>query len=371
MRRLFAVATFVVLAGAVANAGQVTIGSNITYNSTLGIYQSQNGLTQAYLTGTPTSCAGYQLYGNTCITSAAPTAVARNYDVTLFNALLDTGNTAPPAAQSNFPNSPFTGYTVASSGGSPSATGSTPEPAGATISGAGTTFSMLSDAANSTSDFWDFTGVGNTVTIPVGISGVSEVWTMLNDLYGLNGNTYASITFNFGANNSYTTTTSVVVNLYEGTEIRDAVDCTTAGTGGTNSCTAFALSTAANTPNGSLSGTNLAGLNNVTTAQLFSAPYTGSSSGTSASGGYVGSAGNLVLDDQGFNFGNNFLADYLVSISLTDTNEGVNTSRLGLSAVTINTSAVVPATPEPSTWILLSAGLFGLLAFSRLRKTAN
>jgi hypothetical protein len=371
MRRLFAVAAAVVLAGAVANAGQVTIGSNITYNGTTGVYQSQNGLTQAYLTGTATSCAGYQLFGNSCITSTAPTATSRNYDVTLFNDVVDTGNTAPPAPQPNFANSPFTGYAVNSSGGAPSTSGSAfSEPSGATITGGGTTFSMIADSANPTSDFWNFGSVGNTVTIPIGISGVSEVWTMLNDEYGLNGNTYSSITFNFGASSSNVTTTSVTVNLYEGTEIRDAVDCTTAGSGGTNSCTAFALTTASNTPNASLSGTNLSGLNNVTTANLYSAAYTGSSSGTSASGGYVGSAGNLVMDDQGFNFGSNFLSDYLVSISVTDTNASANVSRLGLSAVTINTSEV-SATPEPSTWILFGAGLVGLLALGRLRKITN
>jgi hypothetical protein len=368
MRRLFAVAAAVVLAGAVANAGQVTIGSNITYNGTTGVYQSQNGLTQAYLTGTATSCAGYQLFGNSCITSTAPTATAKNYDVTLFNAVVDTGNTSPPGPQPNLPNSPFTGYAVSTSGGAP-VTGSA-EPSGATITGGGTTFSMIADSASNTSDFWDFTGANNVVTIPIGISGVSEVWTMLDDMYGLNGNTYSSITFNFGASNSYTTTSSVTVNLYEGTEIRDAVECSTAGSGGTNSCTSFAMTTASNTLNGSLSGTNLTGLNNVTTANLYTAAYSGSSSATASGGGYVGSAGNLVLDDQGFNFGSNFLSDYLVSISVTDTNASINTSRLALSAVTINTSEMV--SPEPSTWILfVGAGLVCLLALRRLRKITN
>jgi hypothetical protein len=74
--------------------------------------------------------------------------------------------------------------------------------------------------------------------------------------------------------------------------------------------------------------------------------------------------GNLVLDDQGFFFTGSALttslSSYLVNIQIMEANVATG-SAVGISAVTVD------ATPEPSTILLLLAGL-GAIGFSRLRR---
>jgi hypothetical protein len=81
------------------------------------------------------------------------------------------------------------------------------------------------------------------------------------------------------------------------------------------------------------------------------------------SGAFAGSKGNVVLGDQGFNFGNAFSGLYLVDIKIAEASGTSGTSETALSAITV-------FTPEPSTaWLLLGGfGGIGLLLRRRVRE---
>jgi len=284
------------------SAGQIQLGGS-------------TGLTTTYMTSGVGSISGGSL---------------KNYDLNMFSSGTN-GGTAP---------TPFTGY---------SNTSGVASTAGSTLvdTGNGVTFDMISQTG-SDGNFWALVGANPAITIPVGVFGVQTAWTMMNNLYGVNGvnNTDVTFTFDSAADGSNAgTLQTVTVDLVNGTEIRDAVDCTSAG---------------CNTPgfaNGALTGSTSVGGVTVVTGNIYSSIYN-----TGSQSPYSGTSGNLVLDDQGFEFGNTYSNLYLVSIGVTDNSGAVGVSRTGVSAVTVVTASST-ATPEPSSVILLLTG-FGLLGLS-------
>ncbi len=95
----------------------------------------------------------------------------------------------------------------------------------------------------------------------------------------------------------------------------------------------------------------------VLTNQVLSMAYNGGPNNTV----YAGSSGNVVLGDQGFQFGTAFYGLYLVDVKIAEASGVGNTSQTALSAITVD------ATPEPSTiWLLLSG--FGAAGMSCLRR---
>lgn len=291
------------------NAGQIQIG------------QGNLGLTNTWMT------SGVGSVG---------TATLANYDATLFSGATN-GGTAPK---------PFTGYS------NTAGTAATP---GSTITGSnGITFDMISDTATpSDADYWNLLGNTPTVVIPVGVFGVKQVWTMLNDATGVNANNAEQVTYSFGssANDTGADVQTVTIDFVNGDEVRDAVDCT----GGGAACTSITYATGILASTNSVSNTGSAGAAtyNITALNLFTSLYTAGTAGAP----YTNTSGSLNLDEQGIGFGATFANQFLVSVKITD----LTGSDTAVSAVT-----VVTAVPEPSTVFLFAAGL-GALGFTRLR----
>ena len=244
--------------------------------------------------------------------------------------------------------------------------------------GTNVTFAMIDDSAHPTANMWDTSNTTTgTVGTPIvttdtiamgglGVFGVSNVWTMLNDQYGsltYNSGQTTQVTFNF------TTLTGGFVapltfTLTNGVEIRGAVNCT-AGTG-LSACQAFAYQNGLDTTNdysttGALnpsSGPNVSAFN----------VWTGTYNDTVSGGSYGNTSGNVYLDGQNFNLGSGYANDYLTSVQITDADAGSRQSRDILSAITVEGSTLPPSgVPEPSTWLLFATGL-GVLGFVRLRR---
>ncbi|HEU5020911.1 MAG TPA: hypothetical protein VFT60_03435, partial [Bryobacteraceae bacterium] len=184
---LITLATFGVVA---SYAGQIQIGQTI-----VGV---NHGLTKTWITSP--DCVG-------CASSVTTGFGLKNYNKNLF----EDGVPQPL---------PFAGYSDVSNVASV---------AGSTMydSTNDVTFAMISQTGTY-GNVWTSFG-SNTLTIPMGIFGVKNVWTMLNNYYGVDGANSTSVTFQFDDNadgsdaNSLTTLT---VDLKNGTEIRGAVDCT-------------------------------------------------------------------------------------------------------------------------------------------------
>jgi hypothetical protein len=267
------------------------------------------------------------------------TSTLKNYDTNLFSASTNAGS--PPT--------PFTGYS--NTAGVASVAGSTMMDSG------GVTFAMISQTG-SNGNFWDLLSPVPAITIPVGVFGVKTVWMMMNDLYGANGanNTDLIFTFDNAANGSDAASlNTVTLDLMNGAEIRDGVNCTNSGT----TCTSLNY---ANTLSSSTTmGTTLTGLGpatvSVNTRNIYSGIYDGGSGAP-----YAGTSGNLFLDDQGFGFGMAFANQYLVSIGVVNNSGAINVSRTAVSAVTL-----ITASPEPSTVLLFLTGL-GIIGVVGLKK---
>ena len=226
--------------------------------------------------------------------------------------------------------------------------------------GSGVTFDKINDTGN----FWDLpTGTASSIlTIPIGVFGVTDVWTMINDIEGVNARDI-TVSFNFGTSPTVSSFTDNVLltnaNTGHSGQVRNALVC--------NSC--VETSQVALT-----SGTVLNGVT-VVADNIFTQPFTILCQDPLAIAASIGSAsscgaqGTAYLDDQGFFFnslnlggGNTNLNTYLVSIQVKEiTNAGGGAA---LSAITIDTAA---ATPEPSTVLLFVAGL-GVVGLGRLRK---
>ena len=214
-------------------------------------------------------------------------------------------------------------------------------------------------------------GQVTTLVVPVAIKGANVVWTMLQDAYGVNGNSYTEVTFNFGSTSNQTSGYSTITyDLKTGREIRDAVSCTGASSSfpaaTTANCSSFAQSTSAGSRANNINlGTGVA----VYSTQVMQTAY----AGDARSGAYLNTAGTVQLDAQRFDFLGQHTNDWLVSISITSLTGGafyggsslVNTSRTALEAITVSTDTA----PEPSTWAMIAGGL-GVLGWVRRRRSA-
>jgi len=278
----------------------------------------------------------------------------RNYDNYLFD-----------GANNGSPTSPYGGYQQ-HSGASGTITDSTD----------GVTFNMVNDGCvggtcNGTApsaNVWVASGTG-TLTIPIGVFDVQDVWTMLSNVYGAAGAQDTTVKFNFGSTATTTNGTSLTVNLVNASsnmsansgQIGTAIECTGLGT---STCNTLAIGGLA--PSSSLNGiTSSSTLIPITvdTNTVYSTTYTSTIGGTSAFAS--SNTGTLSLYDQGFIFGNTYSNLYLVNLQVTDSFGTMNTSQTALSAITVDTAA----TPEPSTIWLGFTGMFavGLVVLRRRR----
>jgi hypothetical protein len=249
--------------------------------------------------------------------------------------------------------SPYTGYTQ------------TTAPASGNTLGQ---FAMISDGTSggNSNNFWD-AGSATTMTIPVGILGVADVWTMLNNIWGPAGASDTVVTFNFGTASNSGVDNILQVNLVNtgvggttGGQIRSGFDCTspltTCGSSALNSNTALANGTLASTSTATSILNSVAGPGvTVTTQNMFHA-----SGYTIGAGTFAGSTGNLNLDAQNFNL-SAFSSEYLVSIQVQELSGVGAVSQTSLSAITVDTA------PEPSTVFLFLTG-FGALGLARMRR---
>ncbi len=310
-----------------ATAGQIQIGGT-------------NGLTSSYVSS---GCSG----GGPCVAGSAGTATEQNYDNVLFSGALN-GGTAP---------TPYAGYSTSSAN------------AGTiTDSTNGVTFSMVNDGTTggASNNFWAIpSSPSTTIVIPIGVFGVTDVWTMLNtELAKAPPSRDINVTFNFGTTSNAATTQSYIVKAGNSSnsstpsgQLQNAVGCTPV----TGACGGVATPASGPAAAFSYPGTSTTPM---VTNQVFSSAY------TSASGAYAGSTGTVVLSDQGFLLGSLSLSSlgvgltnlntYLVSITVRDLAvPGVSAG--ALSAITVDT------VPEPSTVFLLLTGLCAI-GFSRFRR---
>jgi hypothetical protein len=244
--------------------------------------------------------------------------------------------------------------------------------------GQSVSFNLINDG-NSNHNAWQMEGGqapgGNqTVEVPIDLSGISGVFLMLNDANGVAAAKDALVTFDFASTpNATTGLTSLTVKLLDSNNsataagvFQNAIACTSG-----SSCPENGSSPEDNGPTltgpvttlvqnlATSAGLNTAGSSvtgdvSVVTNQLFSSPYSD------------GTTGNAVLDDLGFVFSSSFLStvagDYLVDVRVYDNNSTQN-SWDALSAITV-------VTPEPSTWLLLLAGVSGFVVY-KLRRSAR
>lgn len=259
---------------AVASAGQIEIGAGTN---------GSKGLTNNYITvagSVPTNLGGF---------------TEQNY----VNAMFENAVSIPPTT------APFTGYTTTGT----IAAGDTMKDSAAD-GGKGVTFAMIAgDSSNGTSaNFWQgasgATPADNEITIPVGVYGVADVWTMINLIDGSNSMRDANIYFNFGAAATGTIATTVEVKLGDSGatvsaspagQLQDGVLCS--GCSGDNGPT---LGTS--NPNTVPAGAGVT----VITDNIYDQFY---SNVCELGVGSIGcNGGNVVLDDQGFIFSGSALS---------------------------------------------------------------
>lgn len=312
------------------SAGQIQIGEIVG--------GTNNGLTANYIAGGCANANGPSFAGcaagstGTGSISGNPNFFAeRQFDGTLFSGATLNGATAPNAFG--------TGCAVGTN-------------AGCLTDPNNVSFALINDGS-ALKTYWDAVGNGTqtvpggngTLTIPVGVFGTGGAWAMINNQWGLQGETNTVVKFLFGTSSNTTDAGSLTFNLVNGNQVRDATQCAAPNASGSN-CTAFAT-TAPNSTN------------------IFSANYSGNTGLVTA---YTGTTGTVALDDQFFDFGTQFLGDYLSQVQITDQNGVGQVSRTGFSGLTVNVGEVV-ATPEPSTVMMLLAGL-GAIGAARLRRKA-
>jgi hypothetical protein len=257
------------------------------------------------------------------------------------------GSTAP---------TPFTGYNSTSLIASGSTLGQ---------------FAMISEAnllgTGKSANFWDAintAGGGATITVPIGIADVTDVQTMLSNIWGSAGLSDTTVTFDFGTLSNGGITDSLAVTLINSGaagsaasgQIRSGVDCAS-GCSGFPSGPLAATSTASATLN-----SNPTTAVTVNTSNLFTMDY------NSVGGVYAGSAGTVNLDAQDFFIPVSLQGQYLVDMRISEASGVYQGSQTALSAITVNTASLNTAsTPEPSTVVSLLTGL-GVLALGRFRR---
>jgi hypothetical protein len=226
--------------------------------------------------------------------------------------------------------------------------------------GSGVTFSKLNDTGN----FWDLptsTVSASLLTVPIGVFGVTDVWTMINDIEATKAND-VSVIFNFGTS-ATVTSDSLTVKLGNADgvsatgQVRNALVCN-------SGC---AESSQVGLTSGNVINGVTVDADNVW-SQSFACPPPALGPPTSLNAA-VAPCGTAYLDDQGFFFngvsvgaGLTNLNTYLVSVQVKEI--ATAGGGAGLSAITIDAGA---PTPEPSTVLLFVAGL-GVVGLGRLRK---
>jgi hypothetical protein len=209
------------------------------------------------------------------------------------------------------------------------------------------------------------------INIPMGIFGVTNVETMLNDNFGIPGASNISVTFNFGSTATTNDEGSLTFKLVDGKTIRSSFECTGGNT--SNGCQNYltgGVDTLDTTNMYDASGASL-GLITTTAVPNVSAYNVIAGTYSAPTGGaipYRGTNGNLYLDAQNFFLGNAGVGHYLTSIQISDTVSAQFQSRAELSAITV--FSVSPAeAPEPSTVLLAFAGIGALGLARRFRKS--
>jgi hypothetical protein len=334
---------------ATLNAGQIQIGGS---NGT-------SGLSSNYLAGVAGSpCAGAYASGQSSLAGYAGCQAAGTGGVANT-----TGLNGTSFKLFSYSGSLFNSLTE---NGSPLATPPTTLTANDALA-TPVTFDLLSTnqqwgGSGGTADgTFGGTATSTSLTIPISIFGVDKVWTMLQDYWGTNGSQNTTVVFNFGATSNQTSGyTSLTFKLVNGNQIRDAVDCSGLSTSpapGANpndfnaaGCQSFAETTSS-----------------ATTASAFTEVYNGD---TAASSMYYNTSGSVHLDDQLFQFGAAQSTQWLDNIVITNTDglagTPTQTSRTSLSAITVDTTAVVP-TPEPGSIMLILSGI-SAIGVSRIRR---
>ncbi len=340
------------------------VGSVAVYAGAVQI-GGPSGLTGNYIlqTGGAVCAAGL---GN-CVTGNEGGFAEKNYDNVLFSGA--TNGTAPV---------PFSGYTQ--NGGE--APGLTDTSNGVVNSAKGITFAMISDGGapvtNASRDFWEASAANSTMTVPIGVFDVTDVATMLQNVWGTVGGNDTNITFNFGnSSNATSGLTSVTfalqnVNNQSGAnaagQIRASVACITTTTVACNMTT--------NPSNIPVLSATLTGSDGHTYGFASDSVFGAASTlggvynyNSGAVGMYGDTAGVLKMDDQDFNFGSAFANDWLVSVAVTQNAVfGMNVSATALSAITVNSATLGSAVPEPTTILLAFLGLGGIGAVRRFRR---
>jgi len=296
------ITTAVVVASVVAQAGQIQVGQIISGSTNLGL------TTGTLNTGGTITHSGVTLLG---------------YNNTMYQGVT---NTLPSGTVSDPTNAGGVSFALIGSGGN-------------------TWYNNANPLTNT-----------DTVTIPINISGVNEVWTLLNDVVGSNTDV------NFFLNNG-SVTTEITVDLADNAEIRSAVLCSAGCPGGINTGL-----NASNTPSYFVNGSVTAsGTLPVTTGSIQfpgSTVWNPSYSGTAGQNGFsTTSSGTLTMDDQGFNL-SGLAALYgstLVQIQVTQASGVPTSDHFDLQAITVGT------VPEPSTTVLFALGL-GLAAWPVMRR---
>jgi hypothetical protein len=325
----------------IANAGTIQIGG-------------PSGLTANYINQVAGAvCAAGT--GN-CVHGSTTGWMENNYNNVLF-AQAQNGSTTP---------APFPGYSQTSGEASGSVATDVNNP--------NVQFAMIADGAagnGASNNYWGSTATGvvqDSITIPVGAYGVTDVWTMLQNQFGTLGGNDTSVFFNFGSSSNqasgYNTIEVDLVNSNNQNnvaEMRASLACTTVGTY-CNSNT---------NPHGFMSsGVNINGVivNTSTTYNTFT--YNSANS----NGFYAGTGGKLKLDDQQFVFTDpSLLSQWLVSITITEnvanTFASYKSNTSGpLPSETVISAITVDTVPEPSTVFLLLSGVGSLAFFARRRK---
>jgi len=217
---------------------------------------------------------------------------------------------------------------------------------------------------NQSANVWMATSAG-TLTIPIGIFDATNVYTMLDNLWGIAGAMDTQISFTFGnsSNDTSNDTKTLTLNLTNASnnsngvgsgQIGTALEC--AGVGVCKDVAGLTYATGPLAPTSVVTATD--GLTQVTvnTDTVYSGSY------NNAVSKFNGSTGNAVLADQDFVLPFYSADPYLVSVSVTELNGGNFVSATTLSAITVQST-----TPEPSTIFMVLAGV-GLIAVIRFRR---
>jgi hypothetical protein len=199
-------------------------------------------------------------------------------------------------------------------------------------------FGMMDDGANGNnflaSGSATVTGA-TSIVVPVNQSGLANAYVLLNDYYGVNASATQNDTvlFTFSGGNTLSFT------LTNGNQIDGVTHCTSNSTSYIlpPTCTQFAKSTTSTSSDNAWTG------NYTILANNGASPYAGTN-------------GTDSLLDIGFNISAD-AGDTLQTITITDSNNQVGSSRLALSAITVT------PTPEPASWLLMLSGL-GLAIFA-------